>query len=277
MRVLSAGDLLHIWDWGQGRSPTARALLMLSAAYPDVSAQTLADLPIGQRDGQLLKLRSHTFGSQLQATARCPQCAEILEYNLSVQDIVVATPDSSLLIDEDAIGEASAEPDLYRWQQEDYAVRFRLPTSADILAVFDAGDRAQKSGSTALMQRCLVAVSKQGEAIAFNSLPSEIIDALENQIAQQDPQAEILLALSCLACNHQWQILFDIVDFFWREIAVTAQRLLQQVHLLASTYGWHEADILNLSPRRRAAYINQISGGLSSGQTESPFSQVMGL
>jgi hypothetical protein len=52
--------------------------------------------------------------------------------------------------------------------------------------------------------------------------------------------------------------LFDIVSFLWREIASAAQRLLQEVHLLASVYSWHEANILSMSPQRRNAYLQLI-------------------
>ena len=284
MKALSASDLLHIWDWGQGQSPAAQALLMLSVVYPEVSPQRLADLSIGQRDGQLLNLRSQTFGPQLQATARCPQCAETLEYSLSVQDIVVSSSElPRLTTDKQASGEeAAGEPTVYDWQEGDFAVRFRLPTSADIIAVSKAtrgvsGEQAEEAGTTALLERCLVSVCEKGEAISLSSLPLEILNLLEEKIAQEDPQAEILLDLSCLACGRQWQVLFDIVDFFWREISVAAQRLLQEVHLLASTYGWREADILNLSARRRNAYINQIAGGYPSSSAASPFSGAMGL
>lgn len=252
MRTLSAGDLLHIWEWGQGRSPVAQALVMLSVAYPEVAAGRLADLPIGQRDAQLLALRSRTFGAQLQAVTCCPQCAEALEYGLAVGDIAVV-PVAELVGDFD-----SAQPEgekAYEWQKEGYRVRFRLPTSADFLAI---SGQLPEVARMNLLRRCLL--TKGGGAIAPETLPEEVVEELEDYIAQQDPQAEVVLNLSCLNCAHQWKVLFDIVSFFWREIATAAQRLLQEVHLLASVYGWGEADILAMSPLRRRAYLNQIAG-----------------
>ena len=48
----------------------------------------------------------------------------------------------------------------------------------------------------------------------------------------------------------------DIGEFFWRELTVQAKRLLREVHLLARGYGWREADVLALHPRRRQAYLD---------------------
>ena len=85
-------------------------------------------------------------------------------------------------------------------------------------------------------------------------MKQKIID----QMALADPQADVQLNLSCPACNHHWQSVFDIVSFFWSEIHAWAQRTLREIHALASAYGWREADILALSPRRRQLYLEMI-------------------
>ena len=78
-------------------------------------------------------------------------------------------------------------------------------------------------------------------------------------MAEADPQADIQLALSCPACGHQWLSTFDIVSFFWSEINAWAYRILREVHILASAYGWREADILAMSPYRRQLYLEMVS------------------
>jgi hypothetical protein len=50
------------------------------------------------------------------------------------------------------------------------------------------------------------------------------------------------------------------VAFFWKEINHWANRILREVHLLASTYGWSEADILALTPTRRQWYLALVDG-----------------
>jgi hypothetical protein len=94
--------------------------------------------------------------------------------------------------------------------------------------------------------------------IAICDLPGEIVAQLTEQIGRADPDADISLDLSCPACDHRWQIAFDIVTFFWAEINSLAKRLLREVHTLARAYGWREADILAMSAARRQAYLEMV-------------------
>jgi hypothetical protein len=59
----------------------------------------------------------------------------------------------------------------------------------------------------------------------------------------------------------------DPADYFYRELAASSRRLLLQIHALAGAYGWTEAEILALSPPRRATYVKLIEeqGGSSPG------------
>jgi hypothetical protein len=79
-------------------------------------------------------------------------------------------------------------------------------------------------------------------------------------MAEADPQADVQLALSCPDCGHSWLAAFDIVSYFWSEVNSWAQRLLGEVHTLASFYGWSERDILAMSPVRRHIYLDMIGG-----------------
>ena len=82
---------------------------------------------------------------------------------------------------------------------------------------------------------------------AQEALPASVRMAIAKELAVIDPQAEILLDLSCPTCGNQWQGLFDIVSFLWAEIRARARRLLQEVDTLARAYGWAETDILGMS------------------------------
>ncbi len=46
----------------------------------------------------------------------------------------------------------------------------------------------------------------------------------------------------------------------WREIHAWAKRQLDEVHTLASAYGWSEADILAMSASRRRRYVSLVAG-----------------
>lgn len=139
----------------------------------------------------------------------------------------------------------------------DHEARFRLPNSQDLLEAVRSEDL--ESVRQHLLQRCLLGIYRQGQETAVDSLPDGMIQAVLERMEQADPQANLRLELSCPACNHSWQAAFDIVSFFWNEIGAWAVRMLREVHALASAYGWREADILAMSPRRRQAYLELIS------------------
>lgn len=242
MRALSAAELLDVWEIGAGQPAVERMLTLLAAACPELSRAALAQLSIGQRDAYLLTLREWTFGPQLRGLATCPACGERLELTFTVAEIRVAPPQSP----EGPLTLSVAG----------YEVQFRLPNSADLLALEAQPDPA---AANQILECCLLNVQHGGEAVSAAALPPEVTAAVVAAMAQADPQADVRLALTCPACGHAWQALFDIAAFFWHEINTWANRLLREVHRLASAYGWREADILALGPRRRQAYLELLS------------------
>lgn len=243
LRALSAAELLDAWDRGLRLTRGHRALALLGAASPAPSPETLAQLSIGERDARLLTLREWTFGPRLAGTAECPRCREPLEFVFDVAD--VRQPPGS------------APTELVMTSGE-FVVQYRLPNSFDLAAITDCSDVA--AAREALVQRCIAAAQLQGVACAVNRLPAAVVDAVAEHMSRTDPQADVLLALTCPACGHQWQSVFDIAAFFWDEVHAWARRTLREVHALASAYGWREADVLALSPRRRQLYLEMASG-----------------
>jgi hypothetical protein len=224
MRGLSATELLNVWESGSGQTPLQRALIMLAAACPEASVESLADLSIGQRDARLLALRSTMFGPELTGVTGCPECGEKIELRFNCSDIE-SQPEND-------------PPAELALRSNGRDVRFRLPTSADLLAV---------NSSEQLLERCLL---DRGNYLAKDLLP-----AVVEKMSNADPMANIHFALNCPSCAHKWESAFDIVAFLWREISAAATRLLREVHILASAYGWTEPEILALSPTRRRAYL----------------------
>jgi hypothetical protein len=72
--------------------------------------------------------------------------------------------------------------------------------------------------------------------------------------------AETRVAIECPKCCNRWDEALDIAVFLWAEIDAQARRLLRDVHVLGSAYGWSEADILSLGERRRALYVEMAQG-----------------
>jgi len=139
----------------------------------------------------------------------------------------------------------------------DFEVSFRLPNSLDLAATEDQRDIT--AARDRLLERCLLVVRHNGEETSTDQLPTSVVDTIIERMVQADPQADVQLALTCSACSHQWQAIFDIASFFWSEIDAWAHHLLREVHTLAYAYGWREADILAMSPRRRQLYVERLS------------------
>lgn len=244
MQPLSAIDLLAVWERGQAQTSTERALTLLAAAAPATSLGDLATLPIGQRDAHLLTLREWAFGSHLRCVAQCPACDERLELALDVADI--------------RIGPEQTAATMLTLNVDDYDMLFRLPNSRDLAAI--ATHIEPDAARRALLERCVERAMRGNTEVACSALPEHVTRALVQRMAEADPQAEIQLALVCPACAHQWQMTFDIVAFFWDEINAWANRMLREVHTLASAYGWRETDILLMSAWRRQRYLELVSG-----------------
>jgi hypothetical protein len=240
MRGLLAPDILRMWEVGRYQPPIDRALTLLAGAFPGSSREELAALSINHRDAQLLELRRETFGDILNAFSECPQCAGHLEIRFPAAAIESANDgDRNDVLEIDSHG---------------ILVRFRLPTSLDLAEALTFADI--ELARETLLGRCVInALRGDDTPIAPNELPQEVVAEINRTMAASDPMAEVLLNLQCPLCAHNWQAVFDIAAFLWREISAHARRLSREVDALARRYGWSEAEILSLSATRRQTYL----------------------
>ncbi|HEY7181701.1 MAG TPA: phage baseplate protein [Blastocatellia bacterium] len=248
MKQLSASELLSIWEQGQERSHGARALLLLEATASE--GQSPAKLTVGRRDALLLSLRETLFGSQLVSVAACPNCGELLELTFESSEIRAPAE--------------SAQPETLTVKSGGYEARFRLPNSEDLMAIAACARSDAASAAESLLARCLIQARRTGRnrsPVSIEStrdLPPALLAAIAEKMEQADPQANVQLNLNCDSCAHRWPAIFDIASYLWSEIEDWARRILCEVHALASTYGWNEADILGMSARRRQLYLEMI-------------------
>ena len=202
----------------------------------------MAELSIGQRDAYLLKLRELTFGSTLNCFAECPGVRSVWNSSF-VHQIFDLLPASFEKNHELEIGEA--------------LVQYRMPNSLDLAAVAECKD--VETACDLLMRRCILQVIHEGAAVDWSELPALAKEKLAAHMAEQEPQADVVLNLHCPACDHQWQTVLDILSYFWAELNAEARRLLYDVHTLALVYGWNESDILSMSDTRRQYYLEMVT------------------
>lgn len=235
MRPPSETEVLALWERGLGRHPIDRALLLCAYARPDIPASRLADLPLGTLNAALLSLREASFGPRFDAYVDCERCGGRLELALDTGQLLAGAGDGGPL--PAAIEIAGC--------------RFRAPSSRDLAAV--AGERDPEAAVLKFLDRCRVEGATGN--LAGNAVSP---DAFEAALETLDPLADLALALACEDCGHRWTAGLDIGALLWEEIEARARALLAEVHRLARAYGWTEPEILALSPRRRAAYLDMV-------------------
>lgn len=235
-RSLSPQTILDVWEAGRQQHELDRALTLLAAAHPELSREQLADLTVGERDAQLLRLRIAMFGGSAGGTSECPQCAERVEFSL----------DTRALADAERFEESVREIEI-----NGSSVRFRLPTTRDLAEAVTAQD--QSGGVRRLIEQCVIEPGLPDE------LSEDIIAALSDAMVKADPKAEIIISLGCPNCAKHWELLFDVAHFLWIEIATHAQRLVHEIDALARAYGWTEREILSLSAQRRRIYLELLA------------------
>jgi len=239
MHALSSAELLTVWELAANQPPGQRTLALLAACADEASPNQLVQLSIGESDARLLALHERTFGQRLTAVSSCPACGETMEFEIRIADIRL--PSSS----------QPNEP--IEIESMDYRLRFRLPNNLDVASLDPAADN--RSNRQQLLRRCLLGAQRAGAEVAADDLPPDVVTVIADRMAEADPQADVQFALACPECGHNWNTTLDVASFTWSEINARAIRLLNDVHTLASAYGWREADILSMSAARRQIYL----------------------
>src|SRR5262249_50219709 len=151
--------------------------------------------------------------------------------------------------------ELPGSPETYQLRDGRYEIQYRLPNSADLLALAESGGVATASQ---LVERCVEWAMHLDRPVQGTDLPEPVVARLGEAAGQHDPTAEIGVGLACPACGHEWAPLFDVAAYFSAELDDWAQRLLADIHALALAYGWSEPQILELSHARRRLYLEMV-------------------
>ena len=136
-----------------------------------------------------------------------------------------------------------------------FELLLRPINSLDIASCLNSG--TEETART-LFRRCLIAASAGGSTVAGDKVPDQVAQEAMDGLAKADAQADVEIHVSCEACHVTIRENFDIVSFFWSEIDTWARRMLHEIHILASAYGWKEADVLSLSRLRRQFYLEMV-------------------
>ncbi len=234
---MNDAELLALWEQALPLAPPARDRVLGRAAGAAPNAT------LGQCNHALLRLRERWFGRRLALRVVCPRCADELDFEVDSARIGLTS---------EAADAAAGTPQ--QIEHGSLRLHFRAPRADDLEAL---ADNAQANASAeafarALFERCVIGVDGAAEGAV---LSADMQTAVAQQIDAIDPQASLDFALDCPACGHAFNAPLDLAALLWSELRHRAEQLLADVAALAHAYGWREADVLALTPTRRAAYL----------------------
>ncbi len=118
-------------------------------------------------------------------------------------------------------------------------VSFRLPTIGDLLTAVGTADP-----ELCLRQRCVDPAM----------IPAAAARRISRAMYALAPSLGGPVTAECPACGGSVTLHFDPLAYALAELREAASDLYEQVHLLASAFGWPERDILLLPRQRRVRY-----------------------
>jgi hypothetical protein len=236
MRAFSNAEFLSLWEDGRPLHSLDRGLLAIRALGSGPGAGNAADWPLGHRNLALAQLHRDCFGPQLQGWTECSRCGEKLEFQLDCLSLI----ERQLHV--------SNEPVVVN------GCAFRAPTSRDLARI--AGERDPESAASLLIEACRLPIGVE-ESSSPDWSPIDL-EELNAKMTEADPLSEILLSFECPVCRTAREQALDLPEFIWAELEAFAKRLLYEIHVLASAYGWSEDRILALSDSRRALYLQMV-------------------
>jgi hypothetical protein len=264
LRPLAGRDEIFVLQQGSALSPAARTTAVLARCLcrlgpvSTVTSEIARSLSIGDREALLLHLRRLTLGEKMSCVFRCPACAEKLDLELEVSELLLPPYAHASDVHETSV----------RSDDASYRVRFRLPNGADQERAATLVASAPQSAAELILQHCIHEIVDEQAGEPVQPIPAPVADALADKMAELDPQAEILLDQRCPVCGVSFRTPFDIADYFYQEICARESDLHREIHLLAFHYHWSERDILRLTRRRRLRYLDLLSAQLSEGRRQ---------
>ena len=239
-------ELTGIEEQSISSTTTADAIQLLQEllveSHPSsLKRQELPMLSAWDRDRMLATVYMRIYGQRIESTVSCEHCHEKFDLDFSLPDLL-----ESLNPEKTHMAEVQAGQD-GTYSLSD-GLQFRLPTGEDEIAVMGL---AQEEAEQELLRRCILNAS---EDFDFQNRAGEI-EAVMEAIA---PLINLELDAQCPECGQEQQVHFDLQHFLLSALSGERAQLMQEIHTLASNYGWSLTDILNLPRSQRRSLANLV-------------------
>lgn len=222
------------------RSPVATIVTLASRITTDSAGETLAweGLPAADLGAIALTIRQAWLGDWISTDARCPEpaCEERMDVAFAISAYIAHHRPRRF-------PGVRAGQDHGWFELAGASVTFRLPTIGDLLLAAASADP-----ELSLRERCVHPAT----------VPAAAARRVSRAMAALAPAVGGAVAACCPACGGSGSLNFDPVTYSLTEMRDAAGSLFEDVHLLASAFGWTEGDILALPRGRRARYAERI-------------------
>jgi hypothetical protein len=215
---------------------------LLASSLNDHDEQELWSLPVGTRLEYLLALLALDGERPLSTERICANdaCGEPIEIELTLAELV------ALAVERDA-GPVPVDVG-------GRTVAVRRPTGVDQLAWQTAEFRREADARRALAGRLL-------DPDAGAELDDELVAAVEAALTDADPLICLELEVVCPYCSKTRTYELEVLELVLARFRERQQRLVEEIHTLASHYHWTEAEILAVPGGRRGRYLALIDRG----------------
>lgn len=262
LRPLVGADEAFLLEEGEMFLPAQKITALLTRCVTrigpvtPVTPETLRSLTVGDREALLLHLRRLTLGNPMPAVLSCPYpaCSEKMDLGLQVSDFLLPPYACDQEWHETTVTAHGIA----------YGIRFRLPTGADQEAGASLARSDPYAAAELILRRCVAQVTLDaGQGASLAEWPPPVAQQLPALMSELDPQAELVLQLTCPACRGAFSALFDTASYFFQELVGQATSFYREVHTLAFYYHWSEAEILSLTAKKRHRYLDLLAEALT--------------
>ena len=221
-------DLSHV------DRPHVVTTLLTQCAGPD--AAFWWSQPVGIRIAALLRVVAVTEQrDSLTLTSTCSACGERFDFDLPIRLLegVDAGRDPlpvQLAADRQVIVRCATGDDLRRWQE------------------------AQPSSGHEALRLML-------ESLVIDGVVTpEDEDTLAVFLGERDPLVDFSASCRCPGCGATSDVAVDLETLALAQLAGRQREAIDEVHRLATHYGWTESEVLSLPRHRRARYLALVEG-----------------
>lgn len=198
-------------------------------------------LSVGDRQFLVQQLAGLLEMDTVWMTAACARCGEQFDFAVRFSELPVKEAGEGYPFVQVATSRGNA--------------RWRVPTGADQKAV--AAVSAEQDAVRLLMEKCLVEITGPDEAPTAEwvaDLSNEDVQQVEAALEAVAPEVTTAVQAVCIACGRDSRVAIDpYLCLQDRQEAISVD-----IHTIASTYHWSEAEILSLPKWRRRRYLQLI-------------------